>query len=244
MCIRVWDWSETSQTVSIFTKSHGVVRCVAKGAKRDNARFSGGLEVLTRGELSVSLKGGESLSILASWDLVEVFPAARRNLRSFHIGMLMLDVAARAVHDHDPHESVYDALVLAAQTLGEAERESEGLLGLLWAALVETGHRPELTNDVNTGEALAAVEMYGFSPHLGGLVKEGTPDDRGPVWRVRAETVALLRELAEAGALVGASSPARTAAVVRATRLLLMHYRETFSVDPPTFRKYLGEAGV
>lgn len=234
VCIRAWDWSETSQTVSIFTRSHGVVRCVAKGAKRDHARFSGGLEVLTRGELSVSLKGGESLSILASWDLVETFPAARRSLRSFHLGMLMLDVAGRAVHDHDPHETLYAALVTGARSLGNGE--AEGLLRLIWATISDTGHRPELAADVATGETLADAETYGFSPRLGGLVRDGTPGDRGPVWRVRRETVALLRDLAS-GRLEGAAG----ATVERATRLLLMYYREVFGVDPPTVRHYLGE---
>ena len=35
ICIRCWDFSETSQTVSLVTREHGVVRGLAKGAKRE-----------------------------------------------------------------------------------------------------------------------------------------------------------------------------------------------------------------
>ena len=34
ICIRRWDFSETSQTVSLFTRESGIIRGLAKGAKR------------------------------------------------------------------------------------------------------------------------------------------------------------------------------------------------------------------
>ncbi|MCH7601829.1 MAG: recombination protein O N-terminal domain-containing protein, partial [Planctomycetes bacterium] len=34
ICIRRWDFSETSQTVSLFTSEAGIIRGLAKGAKR------------------------------------------------------------------------------------------------------------------------------------------------------------------------------------------------------------------
>src|SRR5262245_12470421 len=91
ICIRQWDWSETSQTVSLFSREHGILRAVAKGAKRENARFSGGLEVATRGEIIARIKPGDTLSLLIAWDLQEVFPGTRARLQSFHAAMLLMD---------------------------------------------------------------------------------------------------------------------------------------------------------
>ena len=34
ICIRRWDYSETSQTVSLLLRNHGVIRGLVKGAKR------------------------------------------------------------------------------------------------------------------------------------------------------------------------------------------------------------------
>ena len=234
ICIRQWDWSETSQTVSLFCRQTGVIRGIAKGAKRENARFSGGIEVLSRGEVIASVKTQGQLSLLIAWDLLESFPAARASLSAFYAGMTMLDLVHHAVHEHDPHPGLYDALLAALRGLGSAESDRRALLGVLWAVLVETGHQPELRRDVGGSEPLARARSYAFSPRLGGL----TPDAgaRADVWRVRSETVELLRRL-EQGA---ADGQADGASVDRATRLLGRYFREVFACDPPTLQRWLG----
>ena len=249
VCIRQWDWSETSQTVSLFGRQTGVVRAIAKGSKRENSRFSGGLEVLTRGEFLANIKpgSGEGLALLTAWDLQETFPATRASLSAFYAGMAMLDLIHHAVHDSDPHPGLYDALVVGLRQLGGAAGDGAALLALLWAVLAETGHTPELWRDVRAGVPLSAAASYAFTPRLGGLVvdesavgggagraSEPTP---GPVWRVRGETVELLRRVAGQGGLNGQSIDQATA--TRAARLLAMYFREVFSCDPPALARLL-----
>lgn len=236
-CIRVWDWSETSQTVSLFSRDHGVIRCVAKGAKRENAKFSGGLEVLTRGEMIASVKTGDSMSLLTSWDLLEVFPASRRTLSSFYAGMTLLDVVHHSVTDHDPHPEIFDALVANARLLGEPADDQRAVFSLLWTSIDQTGHRPELHADVATGAPLTPAPAYVFSPRLGGLTTDSGAGD-GPRWRVRHETVEFLRGHADGRASAAPES------LDRATRLLAMYFREVFAADPATFRRLLGDAGA
>ncbi|HAC09503.1 MAG TPA: DNA repair protein RecO, partial [Phycisphaerales bacterium] len=45
VCVRHWDFSETSQTVSLFLRDHGLVRGLAKGARRERGSFSGGFDL-------------------------------------------------------------------------------------------------------------------------------------------------------------------------------------------------------
>src|ERR1043165_665148 len=115
VCIRHWDWSETSQTVSIFAREHGVVRAVAKGSKRERAPFSGGVELLTLGEFVAIVRQNErspeSLATLTSWDLVEAFPAIRRTLDGFYAGSYFADLVHHAARDADPHPLLFDRLV-------------------------------------------------------------------------------------------------------------------------------------
>ncbi|MFN9968750.1 MAG: DNA repair protein RecO, partial [Phycisphaerae bacterium] len=66
ICIRVWDWSETSQTVSLFCRSLGVVRGLAKGSKRQDARFSGGYELFTRGQAGVLITSHDAMATLTA----------------------------------------------------------------------------------------------------------------------------------------------------------------------------------
>lgn len=216
VCIRHWDWSETSQTVSLLTRGAGIVRGIAKGAKRERSPFSGGIELLTRGEVVAITKPSSELATITAWDLQEMFPAIRRSLSAFHSAMYMADVAQAAIHDHDPHPTVFDALVDGLRALGTDDRQV--VLGFLWVTLGETGWRPELDRDVVTGHPLAAASAYGFAPSLGGFTTERSlphhNSSPGPLWRAKAETLAHLRSR-QAGA---PSGPPAT--IDRACRLL------------------------
>lgn len=242
ICLRAWDWSETSQTVVFFARALGVVRCVAKGSKREDARFSGGIEPMTRGELIVSLRklerNPQSLATLTSWDLQEPFPAVRSGLSAFYAGHAMLDIAQHAVTDADPHPALYDALLAGARMLcGDPAVNDRAVLLVSWSALSETGHAPEMFRDVRTGNELSPAKTYAFAPRLGGLTVDAMVAGAAvsPVWRVRAETVALLRDVARGGVSPGIDH----ASIVRAASLLLMYYREVFACDPAAVRAWM-----
>lgn len=245
VCLRCWDWSETSQTAVFFARGLGLVRCVAKGAKRENARFSGGIQALTRGEMIVSMRKVErdpqSLATLASWDLTEVFPAARNHLSAFYAGHAMMDVVQHALTDGDPHPALFDALVGCTRMLsGEAATNDRAVLLLSWSALSETGHAPELWRDVRSGEDLtgSGARTFAFVARLGGVTRDEQTGTIGPAWRVRGETVRVLRDAARGGVAPGTDG----ASVVRAASLLLMYFREVFSCDPAGVGAWLERA--
>ncbi|MDX2132405.1 MAG: DNA repair protein RecO [Planctomycetota bacterium] len=236
VCLRVWDWSETSQTLAVFSRQHGVLRCVAKGSKRGDTRFSGGIEPLTRAEFQVSVRKSDAMSVLASWELAEVFPAARRSLEAFYAGTTMLDAVRHCLHEQDPHPDLYDALLRDLRGLDAPAGPGPALLGFLWSTLADTGHAPELARDVGAGTDLPAAPSYVFDARRGGLTTDAPANAERPgAWRIRAETVDLLRAVS-----TGSSSAAPPAAVDRATRLLALCFREVFGVEPPTFRRLLG----
>lgn len=121
ICIRHWDWSETSQTVSLFGREHGIIRGLAKGAKREKGTFSGGIELLTRGEVLASVKPGRELSTLMSWDLQELFPVLARRLDAHHAGLYIADVVGRMITDSDPHPGLFDAMLLSLRALNRVD---------------------------------------------------------------------------------------------------------------------------
>lgn len=239
VCLRVWDWSETSQTLAVLTRGHGLLRCVAKGSKRGDARFSGGIEPLTRAEMQVSLPKSDAMSVLASWDLCEIFPGARRTLEGYYAGTTMLDAVYHCVQEHDPHADLYDVLVGGLRALAEVEGPSRGLLAVLWGTLACTGHAPDLTHDTRTGGVLGVHASYVYDARRGGLTTDTPSHAHEPgALRVRGESVGVLRDL-EAGRVVTASR----VVVERVTRLLAHAYREVFAVEPPTFRRLLAPGG-
>lgn len=222
--LRLWDFSETSQTGALFTRGRGVVRCLAKGSKRPRAKFSGGLELLTRGEAVLIVKPGAELAQLIEWDLRETYFGLRRSIDAHLAGAYAADLVFRCVTDHDPHERLFDALVGCLDGVdrsgGDRAAVLEAVLAFQWATLVETGYTPSLSVDVRTGETLGDEPRYGFDPRLGGVIRDpgrrsGAIDasgadgggSRGEVWLVRGETVRRLRGLASRREAPGRQAP-------------------------------------
>lgn len=220
-CIRVWDWSETSQTVSLFCRAHGVVRGLAKGAKRDDARFSGGFELFTRGQVGLILKSSDAMATLTAWDLTETFTGARASLSAFYTAMAMLDLVHHMIRDHDPHPFLFDALASAAGRLSRVDQALGPLAVFLWDVLVESGYRPELERDVRTSEPLDLTIPLSFDARLGGFTRwEKGAAQEG--WRVRPQTLEALRTLA-----IRPQSAVQSDDLLRAAKLLYAYVRET-----------------
>jgi DNA repair protein RecO len=238
ICVRHWDWSETSQTVTLLTREHGLLRCIAKGSKREKAPFSGGVELLTRAHLTAIIKPNAELAQLTSWDLIEPMHHARREHARYAAAMYCVDLIPRTVHDQDPHPGLFDALAetLAAVAGSEPCEAATGLPAWLawfqWRLLDETGAKPELGVDVRTGEDLSDAQPVGFAWDLGGLVALPSKGNAPPgVGRIRAGTARVLRRLdagAEPDELAGTPDE-----ITRAGRVLAARIRSLIGHEPP-----------
>ena len=253
VCIRDIDWSETSQVVALFTREHGKVRGLAKGSKRTSpgaiARFCGGIDLLTRGELVATTKPSTDLATITEWDLQDPFRHLHTDLRAHRLSMYAADFVAALTMDHDPHPKVFDGLVWFLQTLGDASAKPQAanvlaaaLLRFQWEVLADCGFKPELDRDVVTGQSLeaAASSMLMFDPRAGGVTVESAEgvsglgvNDAGP-WRVRSETIDLLRRLPHEPLATLATADGER--VRRANRLLCVYARAILDRELPTMK--------
>ncbi len=241
ICIRQWDWSETSQTVSVFARETGVVRGVAKGSKRPRAPFSGGVEVLTRGELTATLKRPGALSIITSWDLRDPYAALRRDLARYHTGLLVVDLLHHALREEDPHPRLYDDAANTLASLASADPDPpRALLEFQWSLARETGHRPELDRRADNGAPLEGAPTYCFCPELGGLTPDPAPAGvLGRTWRVREETIRALR-----AGCAGADAGEAPQAVVRANKLLATFLSDRLGFELPSLAPWEAAIGL
>lgn len=233
LCIRHWDWSETSQTVSLFTREHGVVRGLAKGSRRERAPFSGGLEVLTRGEVVAIVRPSGALATITAWDLTDAYSAIRRSLRSFYVGLYLIDLVHHAVTDADPHPGLFDRLVGVLGTLGSAPEAA--LVRGQWAVLDETGYAPTIPDPGTADRALC------FLPREGVFLAGSAALARADGWRARPETLDVLRRAAREPS---GEAPGDAASVARAARLLGSYLRHVLGEELPSARPVFGEGGL
>lgn len=226
ICIRRWDYSETSQTVSLFLRNHGIVRGIVKGAKRPGGAFDGGLDLLTHGQVVAIVKPSSDLATVTAWHVLEIFRPLREHVGANRAGLYMADLVHHMLTDHDPHPRLFDALRDALAELDQTPRHGRTLLVWSWVLLCETGYQPELDHDAETGEPLPAdTPTLAFSASAGGVVADTGAGDR---WRVRRETVDLLREVAAGRAPSGPPD--------RANRLLASYIRALLGREPGSMR--------
>lgn len=241
ICIRHWDFSETSQTVWLLTREHGLIRGLAKGARREKAGFSGGIELLTRGEVGASLKVGRDLATLTDWNLQEIFPRLSRSLSVFRTAMYFADLVGATLQEQDAHPHLYDALVECLRELdphpGGCDRP---LLRFQWAILREAGLQPSLDRDARTGKRIQIIGTLIFSPEAGGLIADHASVTGG--WKVRAETVLAILGIVHANARSNDSMAIEVdgASLCRANRLLAAYLRYTLRHELPTMRSIFG----
>ncbi len=231
VCIRHWDFSETSQTVGLFSRTHGLIRAIAKGSRRERGGFSGGVDLLTRASISTVMKPGTDLATLTDWSLIENFPNIRREMRANKIAYFAADLIGRLFEAHDPHPKMYAAFIHLLHQIGsgeapEANDESQ-LLDFQWIALCEAGLQPIL------GECPTGIDVIHFDPRDGGRVVENqTPTS----WRVRVATISVLEALRTS---VVDTTP-NEESVVRANRLLAAYIRDSIGEEPFTMRRLFG----
>jgi DNA repair protein RecO (recombination protein O) len=238
ICLRLMDWSETSQIVVLLTEAEGKVSAVAKGAKRQTPstlhKFSGGVELLTRGQAVVITKANVELANLIEWNLLDAHWHLRRDLAAYRLAMYAVDLAGHLLHDHDPHPATYRALERLLADLTDPVSHQAALLRFQWALVSDLGYRPTLDRDAETGEDLdEQASTFAFNPVAGGVVHDTGHADR---WRMRKQTLDLLRALDADGEVAGQEDDA----LRRANRLLCSYFRALLDRQLPTMDAVLG----
>lgn len=246
ICIRLIDWSETSQIVALLTEEHGTLRGLAKGAKRTSpssvARYSGGIELLTLGQAVGMIRPSAELANITEWDLQQGYWHLRQDLNAQRTALYAADLAGALVSELDPHPRAFAALGILLETLAQPQQGAAALLQFQWDLLADCGYRPELDQDTISGEPLARCRSYRFDAKAGGLtsqqhVGQVDPDARPPTaWGVRWQTVQLLRGVAQGNRV---KSDADT--IQRANRLLCVYVRTILDRQLPTMGFVLGK---
>ncbi|HZV81740.1 MAG TPA: DNA repair protein RecO [Geobacteraceae bacterium] len=95
LIIGLMDYRESDKIVTFFTRDHGRLSGVARGAKRSVKRFGGTLELFSR--LSLSFTPADGLVTVNDVDPITIFPSIRATLEGIaHAGYACELVAAMA----------------------------------------------------------------------------------------------------------------------------------------------------
>ncbi|OON62359.1 DNA repair protein RecO [Massilia sp. KIM] len=170
-----YPYKETSLIVDMFTRDHGRVGLVAKGAKRPLSKLRGVLQTFQ--PLSVSFSGKSELRTLIDAEWVGgMLPLERTALLcGFYLNELLVKLLAR----DDRHPALFDHYVSTLNQLAHGEPAQIVLRKFERALLKETGVAAELGRSTRTRAAVEPAASYVVDPERG--PREAQPAEVWPV---------------------------------------------------------------
>ena len=172
--LHTYPFKETSVVAEVFTRNHGRVALIARGARRPTSALRGLMQPFT--PLLLSWFGKSELKTLhaAEWQGGLIAPQGRALMCGFYLNELLLRLLARG----DAHELLYDRY---ADTLDQLAGEACGtdyeriLRRFEKNLLSEIGYGATFDVDAGNGTPIQAEVRYVFQPERGALRSTGQP---------------------------------------------------------------------
>jgi DNA repair protein RecO (recombination protein O) len=178
--LHTYPFKETSVVAEAFTRSHGRVALIARGARRPTSALRGLMQPFT--PLLLSWFGKSELKTLhaAEWQGGLMAPQGRALMCGFYLNELLLRLLARG----DAHELLYDRYIATLERLGgeaggtDSERVTcfERILRRFEKSLLsEIGYGATFDADADAGAPIDPDARYVFQPERGALRASGQP---------------------------------------------------------------------
>ncbi|MES1941440.1 DNA repair protein RecO [Salinisphaera sp. T5B8] len=165
-------WRDTSFIVEAFSREHGRIGVVAKGARRPKSRWRGLLEPLAALQLSWSGRG-------ELYTLTDVETTRRHTLagNALMAGFYASELVMRLTARDDPHAAIHDSLAALLVALDDGAPAVVALRFFERDLLDELGYGVPLDITSDTGEPVEATLEYVYAPELGLRRRLGPVDE-------------------------------------------------------------------
>jgi DNA repair protein RecO (recombination protein O) len=119
LVLKTYNLAEADRIVVFLTHESGIVRGVAKGAKRLKSRFGGGLEPFTIGKLTYFQKEAVELVSIRQLDLIESYFAAAAQPAFLQKFSYLSELLLAVTPPHDPNKDLYRMFKACLETAAE-----------------------------------------------------------------------------------------------------------------------------
>jgi DNA repair protein RecO (recombination protein O) len=150
--LRAIRYGDTSKIATLFTREHGKVAVVAKGARSAKARFGPALDPGAHIQAVYHARETREVQTLAQADVTERFRRLSSSLAATTAMLQLVEVVNVATHPGEPHQDLYELLV---DGLRAADRQDDGLAEVLiafrWKSIGALGFAPSFVRCVRCG---------------------------------------------------------------------------------------------
>lgn len=160
---------ESDKVLTVFSAERGLIKAVAKGARKPGTKIGGRADVLSVNKLFLST--GRTFEIISQAEAIEAFPEFRRDLIRMSYGLYYAEVTQHFGQGLAEESNVYfDYLLKSLQLQARCNKDPAWLCLEFEAGLLEIlGYQPELTYCVNCRTVLGDYNLGKFSAEHGGI---------------------------------------------------------------------------
>ena len=171
-----YPYRETSLLVEVFTRGHGRLVLVARGARRPRSAMRGSLLAFQPVLLAWSGRGEVRSLHSAEWQGGQPLLSGDALLCGFYLNELMIKLLPR----EDAHERLFDDYENALKRLAAEPESAPVLRSFEKRMLKELGYALELERESVSGAGVEADRLYTYEPERGVLELNGR-QPAGPV---------------------------------------------------------------
>ncbi len=161
--LRKIPFSESSFILKVFTREHGLVSFMAKGAKRQNSKLHGLLEPVIHVQYLFPAHTRSEIRLLADVSLLRDFPVVREDIVKQSLAQVFGEVLLRYTPDETEAPEFHDLMLAGLEKLELAPPNRDALQALFAAYLLEycdlAGYRPQFRHCVQCGDLVTGPNI-------------------------------------------------------------------------------------
>ena len=180
--LRSWPYGESDKIVSFYTRNHGKVSGIAKGAKRSRRRFLNVLEPFSLVRLSFHERRQSGLVFIQSCDWVYVFKDLNKKLSKISYASYLIEITDELTREREENPALFDHLREGLLFIEDHQIAPSFLTAFEMKLLRLSGYEPMLQRCRRCGKRpplaalgtqllpLDALGGWSFSPREGGIL--------------------------------------------------------------------------
>ena len=172
--LKSYNLSETDKIVFMYSKEKGIIKGVAKGAKKTTSKLGGRMDMLIANRLL--MRQGKNLNTICQAESLNTFKNTRKNMDKLFYSIYCSEIVNCFGVENDPNsEEIYELLYKTLDAISMSKNKTELLIAVIKFQLKIThiaGYSLELESCVCCGGVLDKDNIYFSSKNGGTICKE------------------------------------------------------------------------
>lgn len=194
--LKSYNLGEADKIVVMYSRDHGIIRCVAKGVRKPSSKLGGRMEMLMANRLFVAK--GKQLDILCQAESIDTFKDTRKDLPKLTYSLYCAELINNFGLENDTNSScIYDLFYETLKNISLSGNITETLWTIVrfqYHLLSHLGYAVELDTCVKCNDDIKN-NTWAFCPESGGVICTSCKRQASKLTEIDLNIIKLLKEI-------------------------------------------------